>query len=111
MTSVYDHNYTNNIIIPDMEQLRHSNWRYIHDVEHNYCGQALIHSKQDDISPILSLIRWEHSYNDMFEQCYGVPSSTHTDISFSNISNNMDNNYHSPQEHANRRPRCLMSGK
>ncbi len=111
MTSAYDHNYTNNIIIPDMNQVRHSNWSYIHDVEHNYCGQSLIHSKQRDISSTLSLIHTEHSYNNVFKQSYDVPSPTHSVTSPSNVSNNSDHNYHLSQGAVNRRHRCLMCGQ
>ncbi len=37
--NLYDHNYTNNIVLPDNQNSRYSTWNYIHDIEHSYCGE------------------------------------------------------------------------
>ena len=36
--NLYDHSYTNDQVLPDFCESRHSTWHYINEVEHNYCG-------------------------------------------------------------------------
>ncbi len=33
---LYDHNHTNNIVLPDNQNSCYSTWNYIHDIEHCY---------------------------------------------------------------------------
>ena len=40
---LYDHNYTNNIVIPNNQSSRYSTWNHIHDIEHSYCGESTSH--------------------------------------------------------------------
>jgi uncharacterized Zn-finger protein len=36
--NLYDHSYTNNIVLPCFDLTRKSNIHHIHNIEHNYCG-------------------------------------------------------------------------